>query len=108
MGHDWLSQNLLLFGLLWLSMLLCWAWLRGRPTTSPPTLTPAKPAKQRSKELTPFAGLLHKPLCEACEHADASRLQAPWAPPPVLTFTRGRRRVVDTRQQFCPDDACSY
>jgi IS1 family transposase len=25
-----------------------------------------------------------------------------------LTFTRGRRRTVDTHQHFCPDDACTY
>jgi len=25
-----------------------------------------------------------------------------------MSFTRGRRRTVDTRQQFCPDPDCSY
>jgi len=108
MGHDWLSHNLLLLGLLWLSMLLYWVWLRGRPATSSTTRPSATSIKKRSKEPIPFAGLLHKPLCAACEHAVASRLQASCAPPPLVTFTRGRRRTVDTRHQFCPADDCSY
>jgi transposase-like protein len=33
---------------------------------------------------------------------------APGAPPPVMSFTRGRRRTVDTQQQFCPEPDCSY
>ena len=57
MEHDGLYDNLLLLGLLWLSMLLYWVWLRGWPATSPTTLTPAISIKKRSKEPTPFAGL---------------------------------------------------
>jgi len=69
MGHDRLYDTLLLLELLWLSMHLYWVWLRGRPATSPTTLTPAAAITKHSKESTPFAGLLHKPLCDACEHA---------------------------------------
>ena len=50
MEHDGLYDNLLLLGLLWLSMLLYWVWLRGRPATSPTTLTPAIAIKKRAKE----------------------------------------------------------
>jgi hypothetical protein len=90
MVHDWRYQDLLLLGLLWLiSMLLYWAWLRGRSATSPTFPSPAKPIKKRTQQPKPFAGLLHKPLCDACEHAAESRPQAPCAPPPRLTFTRG-------------------
>jgi hypothetical protein len=108
MGHDWLAHNLLLLGLLWLSMLLYARWLWSRPATSPTTRPPTTSMRRGSKEPTPFAGLIHNPLCAACEHAVASHPQAPCAPPPLVTFTRGRRRTVDTRQQFCPADACSY
>ena len=97
-----------MLGLLWFSILLHWVWLRGRPATRLTTLTPASSSKKRSKEPTPFAGLLHKPLCDACAQAAASRPPAPYAPPPVLTFTRGRRRTIETRQQFCPADDCAY
>jgi hypothetical protein len=53
-------------------------------------------------------GLIHKPACDACAHAVELRPQAPSAPPPRFTFTRGRRRQVDTQLQFCPDPAGAY
>jgi hypothetical protein len=108
MEHDWLYQNLLLLGLLWLSILLYGAWLRSRSATSLTTITPVKSIKKCSKQPIPFTGLLHKPLCDACEHAAESHPQVPCVPPPLLTCTRGRRRTVEARQQFCPDDDCSY
>jgi hypothetical protein len=108
MGPAWLWYHLQLLALLWLCVLLFRVWLRGRDGMSLTTLPPSKSIKQRSKEPPPFAGLFHKPLCAACEPAAASRPQAPCAPPPLLPGTRGRRRTVDTQQQFCPDDDCSY
>jgi hypothetical protein len=108
MGHDWFHQDLLLLGLLWLSMLLYWAWLRGRSATSLTLPSPAKPIKKRTQQPKPFAGLLRKPLCGACEHTAESRPQAPCALPPRLPFRRGRYRTVDTQQQFGPDEDCSY
>jgi hypothetical protein len=101
--YDGLYDTLLLRGLLWLSVLLYWVWLQDRPATRLTTLTPATAIKKRSTEPTPFAGLLQKPLCDACAQVTASYPQAPYAPPPVLTCTRGRRRMIETRQQFCPD-----
>jgi hypothetical protein len=108
MEHDQLFDALLLLGLLGLGMLLAWVWrqVRPAPCQTPPTL--AIPVKTPSKDPKPFPGLIHKPLCNACVHAVASRPQAPSAPPPRLTCTRGRRRTVDTRQQFCPDHDCAY
>ena len=55
MGHDLLFDVLLFLGLLWLSMLVYWAWLQGRPAASQTTPTPARPIKARSKA----------PLCPA-------------------------------------------
>src|SRR5262249_49064126 len=72
------------------------------------SLTPDKPRRKRSKEPKPFTGLIHKPLCEACEQRADGRPKAPGSPPPVITFTRGRRRTVDTRSHFCPAPDCSY
>jgi IS1 family transposase len=51
---------------------------------------------------------MHKPLCEACEQGGDGRPQAPGEPPPIITFTRGRRRTVDTQSHFCPAPNCSY
>src|SRR5215471_13637165 len=100
--------HLLVLSLLWLCFLLpvLWPYARPVPRLIPPE--PTLPPRRRSTEPKPFPGLLHKPLCAACEQAAASRLQAPCAPPPMLPGTRGRRRTVDTQQQFGPADACSY
>ena len=74
----------------------------------PPPLESNKRRRKRSKEPKPFAGLIHKPLCEACEQGGDTRPKAPSPPPPLITFTRGRRRTVDTRSHFCPDPDGSY
>src|SRR5262249_7084499 len=52
------------------------------------SLTPDKPRRKRSKEPKPFTGLIHKPLCEACEQRADGRPKAPGSPPPVITFTK--------------------
>ena len=100
--------NLLLLSLVWLCIMFHVLWpyecTGPRPTPPKPTLLPRK----RSKDPKPFTGLLHKPLCAACEHAAETRPQAPGAPPPLITFTRGRKRTIDTAQQFCPDQDCCY
>jgi hypothetical protein len=100
--------NLLLLSLLWLCFLWHMLWPHGRPSagSTTPALTPLR--RQRSQEPKPFAGLIHKPLCEACECAAGRRPQPPSSPPPVLVFTRGRRRTIDTRNHFCPDQDCAY
>jgi hypothetical protein len=108
MGHDQLFDARLLLGLLWLAMRVYWVWLQRRLAASQTTPTTATSIKKRSKEPTPFVGLIHKPYCDACEHAIEHRPQAPSSLPPLLTCTRGRQRTIDTQPQFCPDHACTY
>jgi IS1 family transposase len=89
--------------------LLIYVWWPDALNASPPTaLSPTPPRRKRSTEPKPFPGFLHKPLCEACEQDADTRPKAPGSPPPVITFTRGRRRTVDTHSHFCPDADCSY
>lgn len=71
-------------------------------------LQPKPRRRRRAKEPKPFAGLIQQPLCEACEHGTDTQPQALGSPPPVITFTRGRKRTVDTQAHFCPDPKCSY
>jgi len=66
-----------------------------------------KRRRTRSTEFQPFPGLIHKPLCGACEQGANARPQAPSEPPPIITFTRGRRRTVNTRSHFYPEPDCS-
>jgi transposase-like protein len=72
------------------------------------SLKPDKPRRKRSKEPKPFTGYIHKPLCEACEQGIDARPHAPGAPPPMMIFTRGRPRTIDTSGHFCPDHDCPY
>jgi hypothetical protein len=94
MISDLLFSKLLLVGLLWLCILLHVVWPYDRAASHPPTPQPTLPPRKRSTDPKLFAGLLHKPLCDACEHAVEARPQAPGAPPPLLTFTRGRPRAL--------------
>src|SRR6266850_913841 len=96
---------LVLVALVWLCLMLYWAWpsdTRAYPTT------PELPPPPRTREPKPFAGLTQKPHCDACQHITDSHPQAPSAPPPRIVPTRGRRRQVDTATHFCPTPHCRY
>lgn len=104
--------NLLLYQLLVVALvLLClmihvW-WPDDSSAASETPRTPTKPRRKRSTEPTPFTGLIHTPLGAACEHGADARPKAPGAPPPVIPFTRGRPRTVDTDEHCYPDPDCS-
>ena len=108
-----MTPNLLFYQLLLVAVvLICliihlW-WPDPARTTPSSPLKPDKPRRKRSKEPKPFTGYIHKPLCEACEQGLDIRPEAPSVPPPMILFTRGRRRTVDTSGHFCPDQDCSY
>jgi IS1 family transposase len=108
MGHDQLFDAVLLLGLFWLSMLVYGVWLQKRRAVSQTTPTPTTSIKKHSKKPTPFVGLIHKPHCDACENTIALHPQVPSSLPPLLTFTQGRQRTIDTQQHFCPTHECPY
>lgn len=108
MAHDQLCDTLVILGWFWLGMLVYGLWLPRPRATSQTASPPAKQAKTRTTDPKPFPGLIPKPLCAVCEHAAGVHPPTPSPPPPLLTFTRGRRRTVDTRQHFCPDQDCVY
>jgi transposase-like protein/IS1 family transposase len=78
---------------------------RGAKTT-PVVTTPPR----ATRDPKPFAGFIHKPECPACKQEAGLQpsVSAPPAPPPRLTFTRGRHRHVNTTGHFCPQTTCSY
>ena len=100
--------QLVLLGLLWLCCMLHYAWPSGPAADIQRLPQPLPPPRKLPRAPKPFPGLIHKPHCDACEHAPASRPQAPCAPPPHIVSTRGRRRQVDTSRHFCPDPTCRY
>ena len=102
--------QLAILGLLWLWVMLHYAW-PSRAATSQPR--PADPVpltskRTRSNEPKPFEGLPHKPPCAACAH-DATH---PTVPPPrrpdPMPLTHRRPRVIDTSMHFCPYTGCDY
>jgi hypothetical protein len=99
--------QLVLVALVWLCLMLQWAW-PSDPAVCPTTPEPPPLRPKRKREPKPFAGLTHKPHCDACAHTADSGPQAPSAPPPRLVPTRGRRRQVDTAHHFCPNPDCAY
>jgi hypothetical protein len=90
MTPNTLFYQLLLAALVLICLLIHVWWPDPLRTTSHTQLKPNKPRRKRSKELNPFAGYIHKPLCEACVQGSDTHPKAPGSPPPVLTFTRGR------------------
>ena len=89
-----------LFALVGLGLLLHWVW--PSPADACPT-TSAPPPPKRTREPKPFAGLTHKPLCDACAPTTDPPLHVSSAPPPRLIPTRGRRRQGATSLHFCPN-----
>jgi len=102
MVSDLFFYQLVLIALVWLCVMLPWGWPGDRATAHP------TPPRKRCREPTPFEGLTKKPHCAACAHARAPHPQAPASPPPRIVMTRGRRRRVDTSNQFCPNPDCAY
>jgi IS1 family transposase len=104
-----LFYGLLLLGLLWLCVMLYYAWPSACPAGYQKTPQPAKPPRRRSHDPKPFPGLTRKPHCAACEQAAQEPVAPPPpTPPPPLTSSRGRPRQVDTSRHFCPNPDCDY
>ena len=103
-----LFYQLLLIALVLLCLLVHVALPDDSPRVPKTPPEPQPRRRQRSKEPKPFAGLIHQPLCEACEQGTDTRPKAPGSPPPIITFTRGRWRTIDTQAHFCPAPDCSY
>ena len=100
--------QLVLVVLVWLCLMLQWAWPSDPAAVCPTAPEPPPPMPKRRREPKPFAGLTTKPDCDACASASDPRPQTPSAPPPRIVMTRGRRRQVDTATHFCPNPDCAY
>src|SRR5712691_4595874 len=100
--------QLILVALVWLCLMLHWAWPSDPAAVCPTAPEPTPPVPKRHREITPFAGLTTKPHCDACAHASDLHSEAPRTPPPRIVPTRGRRRQVDTSTHFCPNPDCAY
>ena len=101
--------QLMVLGLLWLCVMLHYAWPNECTGGDQKPSKPLPPPCKRSSDPKPFPGLTRKPCCAACEQAaQEPAAPPPPAPPPPITSSRGRPRHVDTSQQFCPNPDCAY
>jgi IS1 family transposase len=108
MVSDLVFYQLALIALVWLLVLLQYAWPSRCGAGGHRAAKPITTTRKRSRDPKPFAGFPQKPHCEACEQTAESRPQASCAPPPPIVSTRGRRRQVDTSDHFCPHAICAY
>src|SRR5438067_7108037 len=100
--------QLVVLGLLWLFVMLHYAW-PSRCVASPHKPSkPLPPPRKRSSDPKPFPGLTRTPPCAACAQAHEHGPQPPGCPPPRMAPTRGRPRQVDTSRHVCPDPDCTY
>src|SRR5712692_7005247 len=102
------SYQLMFLGLLWLCVMLHYAWPNACTGGDQRPSKPLPPPRKRSRAPQPFPGLTRKPPCAACEQAHAYAPQPPGCPPPHMVPARGRPRHVDTSQHFCPHPDCAY
>jgi hypothetical protein len=100
-------SQLVLVSLVWLCVMLHWAWPSDPAAVWPTTPEPPCPLPKHHREPTLFVGLTRKPPCAACEQAHAHGPQPPGGPPPRIVPTRGRPRQVDTSFHFCPHANCA-
>src|SRR2546426_5585348 len=100
--------QLVLLGLLWLCIMLHYAWPNECAGGEQRPSKPLPPPRKRSRDLKPFPGLTRTPPCAACEQAHEHVPQPPGGPPPRIVPTRGRPRQVDTSSHFCPHPPCAY
>jgi hypothetical protein len=100
--------QLMVLGLLWLCVMLHYAWpSRGVAAQQRPA-TPITPRRQRSKAPQPFAGLTQKPHCALCDQEALHPTPPPPLPPDPMPPTNRRPRVIDTSRHFCPHGNCRY
>src|SRR5712691_11816359 len=100
--------QLIFLGLLWLCVMLHYAWSNECAGGDQRPSQPLPPPRKRSSDPKPFPGLTRTPPCAACEQAHEHGPQPPGCPPPRMAPTRGRPRQGDTSSHFCPHPHCVY
>jgi len=92
-----LFYQLAVLGLLWLFVMLHVAWPSRCATAQGTSATPIIRRRQRSKEPKAFAGLTHKPHCEACAQGVVLRPHAPCPRHPAWSPRRDGRATWTPR-----------
>jgi IS1 family transposase/transposase-like protein len=64
-------------------------------------------SRKQSEQVVGETAALKADNCPACQAAGLSTEARP-SPPPRIEQKRGRRRSVDTRSHYCPNERCAY
>jgi transposase-like protein len=107
MGSHLFLYQLALIALMWLFVMLLYAWPSER-ARHPSPAAPIAPRRKRSTEPKPFAGLTYKPHCAWCEEESIHPKPPSPLPPDSMPPTHRRPRTVDTTAHFCPHTNCEY
>jgi hypothetical protein len=94
--------QLVLIALVWLFVMLLYAWLSER-ARHPSPAAPIAPRRKRSTEPKAFAGLTHQPHCALCE-GEAIHPKPPSPLPPDPMPPTHRRRKVEKLGGLYPTD----
>src|SRR5207244_11583190 len=86
--------QLMFLRLLWLCVMLHYAWPNECTGGEQRPSQPLPPPRKRSSDSKPFPGLTRPPPCAACEQAPEHSPQPPGCPPLRIVPTRGRPRPV--------------
>src|SRR5215510_6543502 len=102
--------QLTILGLLWLCVMLHYAWPSRYAMSHPRPPNPMTITfkRRRSNEPEPFQGLMQKPHCAACEHAANHPQVSPPKPPVPMPPTNRRPHTINTSMHFCPHAGCAY
>ena len=49
-----------------------------------------------------------RPECPLCQAEEVLSYKMPPEPPPLITYTLGRPRTIDTDIHYCPNNHCEY
>ena len=107
--HHVYSQ-LAILGLVWLCVMLHYAWPSPGTVSPQPQAEPVSPQykRKRSNDPKPFAGLTQRPCCAACDHAATHPQPLPPLRPDPLPPTNRRPCAIDPSMHFCPHAGCAY
>jgi hypothetical protein len=94
MGPPYCFYQLVLFGLLWLLVMLYDAWSSKCVATQQRSFPPITPRHKRSSASKPFVGLTHKPHCAACAQEATYPQPLPPMPPDLIPLLNHRRRIA--------------
>jgi hypothetical protein len=106
MVSDLVFYQLGLIALVWLCLMLHWAWPSAAACPMPPA--PSSPLPKRKRESQPFKGRTQRPQCVACDHDAKHPKPPPARRPDPMPPTNRRPCAIDTSRHFCPHAGCAY